>query len=211
MRVYTMEFIGTMFLVLAVTLASGALAPLAIGVMLMVMVYAGGHVSGAHYNPAVTLAVFLRGKLEAKKIPGYMIAQVLGALAAALIFNQLTGRTFVPDIGGDVTFTNAMIVEIIFTFALAFVILNVATAPKLEGNHIYGLAIGFTLVAIAFLGGPISGGCYNPAVFLGPAIASTILGDAAFSQTALYLIGPFVGGAIAAPVYRFLNPEDGEA
>ena len=145
MRSYLMEFIGTMFLVLAVTLSGN---PIAIGVMLMVMVYMGGHVSGGHYNPAVTLAVWMRGKIEAKHALAYWLSQVLGAFIAALLCYILIGKVNAPAPGANVEAWQAILVEILFTFALASVVLTVATTEKLKGNHIYGLAIGFTVLKI---------------------------------------------------------------
>ena len=109
MKEYAMEFIGAIFLVLAIALTGN---PLAIGIMLMAMVYIGGHISGAHYNPAVTLAVWIRGKLNLNKVFGYMAAQVLGAFAAAYIFYFLSGKTFVPSPGsGASMFTSSALLR----------------------------------------------------------------------------------------------------
>ena len=205
MRSYVMEFIGTVFLVLAIGLTGD---PIAIGIMLMVMVYMGGHISGAHYNPAVTLAVWMRGKIEAKYVAGYMVSQIAGALAGAIICYWLQGSTFAPAPAESVGAFQAIVVETIFTFALASVILAVATTQKLEGNYIYGLAIGFTLLAIAYAGGGISGGAYNPAVGIGPILMDTMMGGSSMPSLVIYLIGPFLGGALAAIVFKYLNPEE---
>ena len=202
MREYAIEFIGAMFLVLAIALTGN---PLAIGIMLMAMVYMGGHISGAHYNPAVTLAVWMRGKLKSNKLFGYMISQVLGAFAAALIAYVLIGKAFAPSPGIGVAAWQSILVEILFTFALCSVILAVATSKKLEGNYIYGLAIGFTLAVGAFAGGSISGGAYNPAVAIGPMIFKSFLGAQNWNNLIIYLIGPFAGGILAALAFRYLN------
>ena len=134
MQNYLTEFLGTFFLVLTIglTVLSGSpLAPLAIGSSLMIMVYMGGHVSGAHYNPAVTLAVHLRGKIaSAGETVGYMVSQVLGAIAAALIVYVITGKTFAPAPGPDVSPTSAVLVEFLYTFALALVVLNSAASAR---------------------------------------------------------------------------------
>ena len=204
MREYVMEFIGAMFLVLAIALTGN---PLAIGIMLMVMVYMGGHISGAHYNPAVTLAVWIRGKLQSKKILGYIMSQVMGAFAAAYIAYALVGKSFVPSPGIGVAMWQSILVEVLFTFALCSVILVVATSKKLEGNNVYGLAIGFTLAAGAFAGGNISGGAYNPAVALGPMILKSLLGIQNWNNLIIYLIGPFAGAILAALAFRYLNPK----
>lgn len=201
MKKYTVEFIGTFFLVLAIGLASGPMAPIAIGSALMIMVYAGGHISGAHYNPAVTLAVWMRGKLPASDIPGYVIAQVLGAVVAALIAGHLGGGGTEPKI---IEVAPSLLAELLGTFALAYVILNVATAKGTAGNSFYGLAIGFTVTAMAFAFGGISGGAFNPAVAIGGSIMS-LLG---WSSLWVYLLANLAAGALAAVVFKFTNGDD---
>jgi len=205
MRAYLTEAIGTFFLVLTIgltVLGASPMAPLAIGASLMIMVYMGGHVSGAHYNPAVTLAVALRGKLPAREVVPYWIAQLAGAIFAALVVRAVLGRTFAPAPAGTATAVQALLVEFFYTFALALVVLQVATSPRTEGNSYYGLAIGFTIVVAAFAGGPVSGGAFNPAVGTGPTIVNAVLGGGSWSHLWLYLVGPLAGGAAAAGVYR---------
>ena len=204
MRSYLTEFIGTFFLVLTVCLTViGAvpMAPLAIGASLMVMVYMGGHVSGGHYNPAVSLAVLLRGKLPATEFIAYVVSQAAGAVAAALIAYVITGKTFAPAPADSATTTAALLVETLFTFALALVVLNCAVSAKTQGNSFYGLAIGFTIVVAAFAGGSISGGAFNPAVGTGPILVNAFLGGGSLGHWWLYLVGPFLGGALAAGVF----------
>jgi aquaporin Z len=204
MRSYLTEFIGTFFLVLTVCLTViGAvpMAPLAIGASLMIMVYMGGHVSGGHYNPAVSLAVLLRGKLPATEFLAYVVSQVGGAVAAALIAYVITGKTFAPAPADSATTTAALLVETLFTFALALVVLNSAVSTKTQGNSFYGLAIGFTIVVAAFAGGSISGGAFNPAVGTGPTLVNAFLGGGSLAHWWLYLVGPFLGGALAAAVF----------
>lgn len=213
MKAYLTEFIGAFFLVLTIGLAehSGSpLAPLAIGSALMVMVYMGGHISGAHYNPAITLAIWLRGKLPASQVVPYWLSQILGSLAAAFAVHILTGRTFAPAPSPDATGMQALGVEILYTFLLALVVLNVATSKKTEGNSYYGLAIGFTVVAGAFAGGPISGGAFNPAVGIGPIIIESIMGGGGFSNLWLYLVGPAVGAAIAVLAFKLQHAGDAD-
>jgi len=200
-----MEFIGTLFLVLAVGLTGN---PIAIGVTLASMVYIGGHISGAHYNPAVTIAVWLRGKLEKSEVPFYFLAQILGAFSAAIII-AFVSNPFIPEPAVSVTIWQALLIEILFTFVLATVILTVATAIKLKGNYIYGIAIGLALMAGAFVGGPISGGVYNPAVGLGPILLSLLTGSSyPIKFILLYIIGPSIGGILSAIVFKYLNPKD---
>jgi aquaporin Z len=204
MKNYVTEFIGTFFLVLTVglTVIGGTpMAPLAIGASLMVMVYMGGHISGGHYNPAVSLGLMLRGKLAAKEFVPYVVAQLLGAVAAAGVAYVVTGRTFAPEPGYGVTPLQALVVEILYTFALVLVVLNTATHPAVKGNSFYGLAIGFTIVVAAFAGGPISGGAFNPAVGTGPTILHAMMGSGTWQHLWLYIVGPCVGGVIAAGVF----------
>jgi len=205
MRKYITEFIGTFFLVLTVgltVLGESPLAPLAIGSSLMVMVYMGGHVSGGHYNPAVSLAVLLRGKMaSAGEFAMYVVSQCVGAVAAALVVYAILGRTFAPAPAATATVTAALMIEVLYTFALALVVLNAAVAVKTLGNSFYGLAIGFTIVVAAFAGGPISGGAFNPAVGLGPIIVDAMLGGGTVANLWIYLVGPLVGGALAAGVF----------
>jgi len=208
MKNYVTEFIGTFFLVFTIGLvvASGSpAAPLAIGAALMVMVYMGGHISGAHYNPAVTVAVYLRGRLAAGLIVPYMIAQIAGAVAAAAASYYLTGKSFAPAPAPTVNAVQALVVEALFTFALALVVLNVATAKKTEGNSFYGLAIGFTITAAAFAGGPISGGAFNPAVGIGPTLVHAMVGGKFASHLWIYILGPLIGGWLASVVFQLQN------
>ena len=198
---YVTEFIGTFFLVLVVALTGNALA---IGATLMVMIFAGGHISGAHYNPAVTLAVWIRGKVTAQDAIAYMAVQITAAIVAALIAKWYMGDMGVAtmDLGSKVV--KAFIGELIGTFALAYVVLNVATSKGTTGNSFYGLAIGFTVFAMATAFGSISGGAFNPAVATG----ATVVGAFALKNIWIYLIACFGGGFLAALVFNFINQED---
>jgi aquaporin Z len=206
MKNYITEFIGTFFLVLAIGLTGN---PIAIGAMLMVMVYMGGHISGAHYNPAVSIAMIIRGLLSVKEAINYILSQLAGAILAAILVNwlsesilELTPMKVGPNL--HVSVLQILVVEATFTFALVMVILNVATNPKTEGNSYYGLAIGFTIMAAAYAGGGISGGVYNPAAGTGPILIDAIMGDGgALSNLWYYLVGPIAGAILATYVYKF--------
>jgi len=211
MKNYLTEFIGTFFLVLTIGLCvvgGTTFAPLAIGSALMVMVYMGGHVSGGHYNPAVSLAAMMRGALDSKELVPYWISQIVGASVAAIAVSMIMGSTFAPAPGADATTMAALLVEFLFTFALCLVVLNSATAKGTEGNSFYGLAIGFTVMVGAFSGGGVSGGAFNPAVGIGPILINATMGDGGFGNLWLYLVGPFLGGAVAAMVFKIQNPGD---
>jgi aquaporin Z len=201
MKKYITEFIGTFFLVLIVVMTA---EPYLIGSMLMVMVFAGGHISGAHYNPAVTLAVWLRGKINSTDAVIYMLVQIAGATAAAFLALWLLGNPqMTPRDLSDQT-VKAIVSELIGTFALAYVVLNVATAKGTSGNSFYGLAIGFTIFVCAIGLGKISGGAFNPSVAFGLCVAKAF----AWKNIWIYLVGCFGGGALAALVFKLNNPED---
>jgi aquaporin Z len=210
MRNYLTEFIGTFFLCLTIgmtALGASPQAPIAIGSALMIMVYMGGHISGGHYNPAVSLAVMLRGKLPTSQFLPYVVSQLLGAMAAALITRLILGDMASPDIGATASVGGALINEVLFSFALCLVVLNVATSKKTEGNSYYGLAIGFTVVVGAFAGGGVSGGAYNPAVGVGLGLVRGLLTSTPMDHLWLYIVGPFVGGALAAMVFKVQEAE----
>jgi aquaporin Z len=203
-RKLVVEFIGTFFLMFTIGTAvatAGTLAPLAIGSVLMVMVFAGGHVSGGHYNPAVSTAVLARGKLTLSEYVSYIVAQVIGAIAAGALVTVL----FPSLAAGAVASSGKMLlVEFLFTFALCYVVLNVATARGTENNSFYGLAIGFTVAAGAFAVGHISGGVFNPAVAFG----GSVLGILSWSHIWVYLVAEFVGGGVAAGVFLLTQPDE---
>ena len=201
MKNYITEFIGTFFLVLTIGLTGD---PLAIGVMLMAIIYMGGHISGAHYNPAVSIAMIYRGLLTAKEAIKYILSQLAGAFLAAFAVNWLIGDVMQVAPSNTASVMQILVVEAIFTFALMLVILNVATHPKTAGNSYYGLAIGFTIMAAAFAGGGISGGVYNPAVGTGPILVDVILGDGkTLANLWYYFVGPIFGAMAATCVYEF--------
>jgi len=205
MQKYLTEFIGTFFLVMAIGLTGN---PLAIGSMLMVMVYMGGHISGAHYNPAVTLALLMRKKIDSGEAIKYMIFQIAGALVSAGVVYLLTRQTFGPVPREGYNILKPLFIEGAFTFALASVVLNVAATKATSGNSYYGLAIGFTVMACAFAGGAISGGAFNPAVGIGPLVIDQVFsGSGNISNVWIYLAGPFAGGAAAAIVHGYTSGE----
>ena len=211
MNRYVTELIGTFFLVFTigmVVVGGVPTAPIAIGAVLMVMVYMGGHVSGAHYNPAVTVAVYLRGAMEKADLVPYLGAQILGAWLAAGVVQLITGSTFAPAPGAEYGVVEALIAEVLVTFALVLVVLNVATAKATEGNSYYGLAIGFTVLAGAYAVGPVSGAAFNPAVGIGPTIVDTLGGNGTLGNLWIYIVGPVLGALAAVPVFRMQNPEE---
>jgi aquaporin Z len=212
MRKYLVEFIGTFFLVATIGLTvikggSGVIPPLAIGSILMAMIYAGGHISGAHYNPAVTLAVWLRGRLSFSDVIPYMVSQVLGAILAALtvLFMKESPADLVAGAPATtMAVTHWLLAEFLYTFALCFVVLNVATAKGTADNSNYGLAIGFTVLTGAFAVGAVTGGAFNPAVAIGVAI----MGLLKWTQLWIFFVANFSAAFVAAFVFRFVNHGD---
>jgi aquaporin Z len=205
---YVVELIGTFFLVFTVgasVLGGVTLAPLAIGSALMIMVYAGGHISGGHYNPAVTMAALVRGRIGGGDAAGYWIAQIVaGVLAALVVRGVVTPAASAKTLALSGHIPAAFVVELLFTFALAYVVLNVATSKDHPNNSFYGLAIGFTVMVGAFAVGGISGGVFNPAV----AIGGASMGLFGWSTVWVYLVAELAAGAIAGLAFRALNPDD---
>lgn len=204
------EFVGTFFLVLTIGLAvlggAGNLAPVAIGLALMVMVYAGGHISGAHYNPAVTLGILIRGKITVADAIPYMIVQIVAGAIAAFVVQYLIGsdKMALQAAAANPDALKALVAELLGTFALVFVVLNTATSKATAGNSYFGMAIGLTVTAMAYALGGISGGAFNPAVGVG----ISIMKMAQWADIWFYLVGGFGGAILAALLFKFCNPDD---
>jgi aquaporin Z len=199
------ELVGTFLFLSVIALSGGAgpLAPLAIGAALVALVYMGGHVSGAHYNPAVSLAVFLRRKIGLAELLAYWAVQLVGGALAFTFGYLVSGKSGGIHPGAHVGWLSALGVETVFTAALAVVVLNVAATEQTRGNSFYGLAIGFVIAAAVFTGGPISGGAYNPAVGFGATLGGSLFGGGGWADSWIYLVGPFLGAALGAGMHRF--------
>lgn len=199
---YVYELIGTFFLVFTIGMvvmepaAALGFAPLAIGTVLAVVIFAGGHVSGGMYNPAVSLAVAIRGKMSYADMVIYWVAQLAGAAAAAYLVIYMKGAPaaapFMPDV------TKALIAEFVFTFLLTFTVLNVATAKGTDNNSFYGWAIGMSVLAGAYAVGTVSGGAFNPAVALG----ATLMGLFSWANIWVYVVANLAAGIVAALVFK---------
>lgn len=203
MKKYLIEFIGTFFLVFTIGLTGN---PLAIGIMLTVLVYMGGHISGAHYNPAVTISILCKKLIEVKEAINYILAQLIASFLAALLVFYINDNLM--HVVPNTSYSSLQIIlsELIFTFLLVLVILNVATNKKTEGNSYYGFAIGFTVMASAYCVGGVSGGAFNPAVGFGPALLDMISGTGKdFLYIWIYIIGPILGGYLAYTVDKYVN------
>jgi len=212
-RTFITEFIGTFFLVLTIGLnvtiatSTAVMNPVAIGSILMVMIYSGGHISGGHYNPSVTLGVFLRGnKIGLKETVAYIVVQIFAAFVASLLVFVASGKTFAPTPGEGFSLWTTFVVEVCWTFALVYVVLSTATSTALEGNQFFGLAIGFTVVAGAYTTGGISGGAFNPALVTGSMIVDILSGPPyLIKHIYIYWISGLIGSLLAPFVYKILN------
>ena len=207
MKKFLTELIGTFFLVLTIGCVvilrgTGIIPPLAIGSALMVMVYAGGHVSGGHYNPAVTLGVWMRGRCPTQDLIPYWLSQIIGAACAAAAVGFWKGS--IPVSAISVSVGPALLAEFLFTFALVYVVLNVATAKSTSGNSYYGLAIGFTVMVGAFAVGNVSGAAFNPAVIVG----ASLMGLSPWPNIWIYLVAELSAALVAALTFKLINPED---
>src|SRR3979411_2760849 len=196
------EFVGTFIFLSTIALsgAAGPLAPIAIGSTLMVMVYMGGHISGGHYNPAVSFGAFLRGAIDALTMVTYWVVQLVAGVLAFVFGYLVSGTTPGIHPGPHVYAVSALVIDTLFTLALVLVVLNVATTMATEGNSFYGLAIGFTIVIAAFVGGPISGGAFNPAVGFGATLGAALFASGGWSDLSLYVAGPVIRSASRAAV-----------
>ena len=200
MKKYLTEFVGTFFLVLIIGLSQN---PLAIGFGLTVLVYMGAHISGAHYNPAVSFAMLLRKEINSSDFFKYLLSQILGAFAAAfLVANMSSNMVVQPDLQEPVAMI--LVAELIFTYLLVFVILNVATHPNLDGNSFYGFAIGLTVMAGSFCVGPLSGGVFNPAVSIGPSLVDIITGSGVSQYFVWYYLTAPMAGSVLAVIHLSL-------
>ena len=208
MKKYLVEIIGTFFLVLTVVTTAhvgSAMAAFAIASALMVMVYAGGHISGGHYNPAVSLAACMRGALEKKQLLPYMVAQLIGGALAVLVLKLAVGCEAVTFEPSTFALKGLLIAEFLFTFALCYVVLQTATTKNTAGNSYYGLAIGFTvLVGALTVGGALCAGAFNPAVAVSVGIANMLT----WKLVLFTVLANLLAGICAALTFKFVYTEE---
>lgn len=202
MKKYLVEFLGTFFLVLVVALSGNIFA---IGAVLAAVIYVGASISGAHFNPAVSLAVWMQKKITTSDLGQYIIYQMLGGLLAAATSFFILESKFLPTAGQGIEWWQAALAEGLFTFLLAFTVLRVALAKSAQGNQYYGLAIALTVVAGGLSVGAISGAAFNPAVGISPLLFDLASINEHWSNIALYLVGPLAGGVLAGITFNYLE------
>lgn len=207
MKKYSIEFLGTFFLLLISALTEN---PIAIGLGLAALIYIGAHISGAHYNPAVSIAMVIRGEINIIECIKYVFAQVLGAITASFIYFLITNSIFEIQPDSDTTQVQFLIAEFTFTFLLVITILFVATHPKLKENQFYGAVIGLTVIASQYSIGDISSSVLNPAISMGPALFNIFNGEGTNMSLAFspyYVVITFIAGIVAALIFKFYLKE----
>lgn len=196
------EILGTALLANVVSMGESALH---IGLALAAIIFSVGHVSGGHLNPAVSLAVFVRGKMKIMDAFYYMLAQIVGAFLGGLVSVAVrTDKIVAPAVADGVELMTAVSVEALYTMLLCLVVLNVATTRAQEKNGFFGLAIGLALTIGASIAGPISGGALNPALGL----ALPVLKDSGLDSIWIYIVGPLVGSLLAAGAFYLTAKPD---
>ena len=213
MKKYLTEFIGTFFLVTVFCLTNGNyLAPVAVGFMLTAIIYLGHLISGAHYNPATTIAFLFSGKITFKDSLLYIIVQLTAGIGGALVYFLIWGRNSgIPRPNMEINILKPLFIESLLTYIMVLVIFFVSATKRTKGNSYYGIAIGLTYTAIVIAGGPISGGAFNPAIGLGPMIIDDLMGTCPcnpFEYGWIYIAGPLSGAIAAAITFKIISPED---
>jgi aquaporin Z len=205
-RKYVVEFLGTFFIVMTICMMEGGgmgqFAPIAAGGMLLALMYSSFHISGGHFNPAVSVAIYLRGKLNSGDLLPYIVSQFIGGTLAAMLAGFLLNST------GSATpspkaleIVPSIIAELLGTLLFVYVFLNLTTIKKTSGNIYYGVTLGFTFMAVMYAFGTISGGAFNPAIGLGITMANLTSWETIW----VFPLANFVGGVLAAFLSQYVN------
>lgn len=201
-----MEAIGTFFLVLVIALTGN---PVAIAATLAAMIYIGAHVSGGHYNPAVSIAVSIVGKQGWVKTLRYVIVQLGGAMLAVLVAQVLTGKVLTVVPASETLMYQGILAESLFTFALVSAVLHTAVSHKAAGNSYFGMTIGLTVLIGAYSVGTLSGGAFNPAVGIAPLIYGFFATKVFIVEhLIMYIVGPLMGAVLAAQFYQLTHAHE---
>lgn len=204
MHSYVMEAIGAFFLVLVFGFTGN---PLAIGLTLMALVYIGARVSGAHFNPAVSLAFFLKRQINAGELIIYIASQLLGAFLAAIALYFLSNSVFYVEPPSTNGLYQQVFGEVIFTFIFVLVMLTLTLTQTFRRTNVSGLAVGLTFGGMLMVATPISGGILNPAISIGPALFDLFQGGNSITDSLLYTLAPLTGGALAAFAFNYFHPQ----
>jgi aquaporin Z len=201
MKRYLMEFVGTFFLVVAITLIGN---PITIGLMLMAMIYVGGHISGAHFNPAISFACFIQNKLRLADMGWYIAAQSLGACLAVWLFSLITNTPYAVEMIPGNLVIGPMVIEALLVNVLCWVYLTMNFTNRYRESTIPGIVIGLTLMAIV-----AAGGIFNPAVAIASTVSSLIregsIGE--MGSILVYIVGPLLGAVGASFKFGYFKPE----
>ena len=202
MKRCAMEFVGTFFLTVAISLMAN---PIAVGLTLMAMIYAGGHISGAHFNPAVSFACLIQNRLSSHHMAKYILAQSLGALLALCFFSFVTEGSFTLDVIPGTPFVAPMLIEALLTMMFVWMYLNM-NFGRYKDTVMPGIVLGLTLLAIA---SSYTGGLFNPAVGIASMVCSMFKdgSSAVMGSVMVYLVGPMLGGLGASFMYDYFKSE----
>ncbi|MTI86350.1 MAG: aquaporin family protein [Balneolaceae bacterium] len=204
MQKYIMEALGTFFLVLVYGFTGNEIA---VGLILSALMYVGAHISGAHFNPAVSLAFYFNGKISFKQLFGYFSSQIIAAFLAAIVIYYFTSSVFYVEPPYDTNIYQQAGAELSLTFIFVWVVLAFMTLPRYRNNPMFGIIIGLTFSGILITGTKISGGVFNPAISLGPALFDLLMQGNSIYYSLLYTLAPFAGGALAIVAFNYFEKE----
>jgi len=204
MKRYAMEFVGTFFLTVAISLIGN---PITIGLMLMAMIYVGGHISGAHFNPAITFACFIQNRIKLPEAAMYIAAQSLGAVAALCFFMMITNNSFALDMVPESPIVGPMAIEALMVLVLCWVYLMMNVSNRYKDTAIAGIVIGLTLMAIVS-----AGSLFNPAVAIASLVCNMIKDGSAggLSSVMVYIVGPLLGGLAGSFIFDYFRSSENQ-
>lgn len=205
MQKYIAELIGSFFLVLALGLTGNILGS---GLLIIAVIYLGGHISGAHYNPAVTLAFWAARGMPLKTMLWYLLNQLAGALLGCLLIFLIVGTSLQVIPSTSSTSVQYTIVEFLFGFLLCMVYLTLFLTPYFRNNRIYGLAIGLSYTGILMVGQPVTGGVFNPALAAAISIVDFFDHGESYQYLHVYILSPAIGAIIAGNLFSYFIRTD---
>lgn len=182
--------------------------PIAIGFTLSALIYVGALISGAHFNPAISLGAFWLNKLSIKEFGGYVLGQTIGAMLAAVTVLMLSSLVFYVEAPLNSTFYQQLTIEVLLSFVLVLVALTAWIGkPSNKSVATYAFIMGFSFAALTMAGESISGSVFNPALSIGTAIVDLMFNGASYLDIPLYTVGPLFGASLAAIAYKYFKPD----